>query len=342
MSDKGPPRNKLGITDWAGFKEADADLSGEAQALILVGSLKLPSKQGAERYRAIHEHLFSGHLYDGGQLRTQPSSKLLYEGYAARTHFTAPAKIASELDSVMQDVRQADGLRGLSRIEFSHAAADLFGRLNDVHPFTEGNGRTQQTYMMLLGRDAGHPFDFSAVTQERMYFVSAEFSHGRPEPMRELFDELTDPVRQHQLAKAHRLVETLSQRPALGIGLDTSMVSTCVPGRQYQGLALAADAETCVFYTPPKPHFFVANRADVAGAVAPHSPIPPFIATRSPLQEAHHALDLAERAAPKGQRAAALAQVAKAPFAHSAEMQAAGPARIKAAKVRDIGLVLQR
>ncbi len=44
----------------------------------------------------------------------------------------------------------------VSAQEFSHQAAQLMHHLNDVHPFREGNGRTQRVFLERLGAQAGH------------------------------------------------------------------------------------------------------------------------------------------------------------------------------------------
>ncbi|MER9313731.1 Fic family protein [Mesorhizobium australicum] len=40
------------------------------------------------------------------------------------------------------------------------------GELNAIHPFREGNGRSQLSFMAMLGERAGYPMDFSRVRRE--------------------------------------------------------------------------------------------------------------------------------------------------------------------------------
>lgn len=309
---------------------------------IISGAYKLPRRLDPSRLTAIHGHLFGGHLFDAGQLRTTPLAKLQHVGFAARTNFTPPERIQAELASIFDGLRKADGLRGLSRLEFAEAAADVFGRCNQAHPFTEGNGRTQQTFIRLLAKDAGHPISFDAVTRDRMYQVSSDFSQGRPEGMRDLFDELTCPVRSQQLAQAHGFLKSVQAQT--GLNLDEATLSTCVPGRDYAGgKVLSCGTDTCIFYKLPYIH--VANLADIPGGRAPFgADVAPFKASRSPVQMAHHEIDLAERAAGRGHRAGAIAKLltAHAGGALASPLADAAPQRIKAAKVLDRALVLQR
>jgi cell filamentation protein len=45
----------------------------------------------------------------------------------------------------------------LSREEFAREAANFLSTLNAIHPFREGNGRTQTTLLALVAERARHP-----------------------------------------------------------------------------------------------------------------------------------------------------------------------------------------
>ena len=69
-------------------------------------------------------------------------------------------------------MRNTDFLRGLTRETFAVQAADLMAELNAIHPFREGNGRTQRLFMRELAKGAGHNLDFAVVSKERMLQAS--------------------------------------------------------------------------------------------------------------------------------------------------------------------------
>ena len=58
-------------------------------------------------------------------------------------------------------LRDADLLRGREAEAFAEEAAAFLAYLNAIHPFREGNGRTQLTFTALLAAQAGHPLDVS-------------------------------------------------------------------------------------------------------------------------------------------------------------------------------------
>ena len=54
-------------------------------------------------------------------------------------------------------------MRDLSAEEFAARAADHISELNAIHPFREGNGRTQRAFLFMLGRQAGHEVDMTRI-----------------------------------------------------------------------------------------------------------------------------------------------------------------------------------
>lgn len=54
-------------------------------------------------------------------------------------------------------------LHGLSRENFAAQAGQIIGDVNYVHPFREGNGRTQLHYLKQLAAQAGHAIDLTCL-----------------------------------------------------------------------------------------------------------------------------------------------------------------------------------
>ena len=59
-------------------------------------------------------------------------------------------------------VRRAS-LMVTSPADFVARAAHHISELNAIHPFREGNGRTQRAFLFVLGRQAGHEIDLSKI-----------------------------------------------------------------------------------------------------------------------------------------------------------------------------------
>ncbi len=57
-------------------------------------------------------------------------------------------------------------LRNLEPAAFAAAAAEIMGDINFVHPFREGNGRTQLQYLKKLAMAAGHTIDLARLSPQ--------------------------------------------------------------------------------------------------------------------------------------------------------------------------------
>jgi cell filamentation protein len=104
---------------------------------------------GYEGYKILHHHLFQD-VYDwAGQPRTVDISK---EGsYFCRAEF-----IDSEMENRFRLIREEHWLQHLSQADFAERTAEHLGEINAIHPFREGNGRTQQLFLEILAKQAGH------------------------------------------------------------------------------------------------------------------------------------------------------------------------------------------
>jgi cell filamentation protein len=101
-------------------------------------------------YRAIHRHLFQDVFAWAGKLRTVRMAK-------RHSMFCYPEYIDVEMRKLFHGLSAAKFLSELSAAEFAHQSARFLAQLNAIHPFREGNGRTQLTYLTLLANRAGHP-----------------------------------------------------------------------------------------------------------------------------------------------------------------------------------------
>lgn len=236
--DNGVMKNRLGIFDAEALSEAERDYSALRLTEIKSGIAPIATRGNfdAAHLRAIHRHTFQN-VYEWagttrgdvltleGQREQQPVQ--LIKG---RTSFEEGPKVNAKLDSVFARLAEQDQLRGLSREDFSRQAADVLSDLNQVHPFREGNGRTQREFMTQLAEQAGHPLQFEGVTQQRMTVVSFDAAQGDKESMRRLFDEITDPDRSRVLQRGF---DTLHQR--YGDQVQQVYLTSTTAGETYAG-----------------------------------------------------------------------------------------------------------
>jgi cell filamentation protein len=138
--------------------------------------------------------------------------------------FLSGAEITSALNQVGHDIRNANFLRGLSQEEFAIRAADIMSRINTIHPFREGNGRAQRTFMRELAKQAGHDLDFSVISAYRMILASVGSHEGDLSEMQRLFKDAVIPERRAALA------QVIDNLEASGRSWDELYIAVAEPG----------------------------------------------------------------------------------------------------------------
>jgi cell filamentation protein len=149
-----------------------------------VGARSLqPPPQGAfdpEHYRSLHRHLFQD-VYDwAGVNRTIRTGK-------GGNWFCYPEYIETEMKRLFATLKAPPFVPGSDAETFVTAVANFLSELNVIHPFREGNGRTQLLFVRLLGLRAGHPFRSENIEADAFLHAMILSFHGH---MDALIDEL--------------------------------------------------------------------------------------------------------------------------------------------------------
>lgn len=92
--------------------------------------------------------------------------------------FCYPENIDREMRKLFLDLKHQRYLRGLSVRRFAFAGAHFLATLNAIHPFREGNGRTQMTFFALLADRAGHPLNLDALRPEAFLTAMVRSFHN--------------------------------------------------------------------------------------------------------------------------------------------------------------------
>ena len=143
-------------------------------------------------YQAIHRHLFQD-VYDwAGQSRTVN----IHKGGM----FAAAPFVDREMDRRFRQLYADNHLQGLNRRDFANQAAEHISEINAIHPFREGNGRTQRLFLRNLAHQAGHRLDIARIPREQWMAASVQgFRAQNYQPMAAVITHaLEDRVRQHQ------------------------------------------------------------------------------------------------------------------------------------------------
>ncbi len=172
--------NSTVIKNKANLTNEDDLIEFEAAMTLLRSSEPLPfGHLDFEHYKAVHHHLFQD-VYDwAGQVRTIRISK-------GGSMFCYPEHIDAEISKVFAALEKEHYLIDLDQDAFSHRAAHYIAEINAIHPFREGNGRVQLSYLILLAYNAGHPMDLKKLDESKVIQAMIDSFVGNEKPLAEL------------------------------------------------------------------------------------------------------------------------------------------------------------
>ena len=155
-------KNIPGIRDQSALDEFEAAITKQRADEPLP-----PGRLSVSHYQATHRHLFQDVYSWAGRFRTVRISK---DGSA----FCYPENIEREMRQLFLKLREKRYLQRLTRDAFVTEATAFLSTLNAIHPFREGNGRTQTIFLTLVAAQAGYPFDLDKLDPNA--FLSAMVS----------------------------------------------------------------------------------------------------------------------------------------------------------------------
>lgn len=141
--------NLLGITSAEELENAEADITTAVIATIPIeppmGEFDLAHLQN------IHWELFNTIYSWAGEIRTVEISK-------GSTQFANADMIESAAYSLFRELHAENLLKDLTHNQYIQRLAHYYSEINVLHPFREGNGRTQRTFFSQLVVTAGYHF----------------------------------------------------------------------------------------------------------------------------------------------------------------------------------------
>jgi cell filamentation protein len=169
--------NKLEITNTQDLNEVEAELAALAISHLL--SLASPKEFSTASLINIHREIFFEIYPWAGKFRTVDIAK-------GNTHFEAHENIESRLNSLFASCQSQNYFNGLNKNDFATYVADFFIELNRIHPFREGNGRTQRLLLSQLARNAGYKIAWEGISESAMKEACIAGLEGNPSKMKKI------------------------------------------------------------------------------------------------------------------------------------------------------------
>ena len=178
-------RNKFNIKDSDELSEAERRLSRYRTEELLESPV-----DGAFDFRhlcKIHKYLFQD-IYDwAGEVRTVDIAK--------GNLFCHHLFIADESKRIFTELMKDGYLSGLGIDIFTQKLAYYFAEVNALHPFREGNGRTQREFIRQLAFQNGYLLFYSGIAQDEMISASIESFKRNYAPLEHLLASHLHPLR---------------------------------------------------------------------------------------------------------------------------------------------------
>jgi cell filamentation protein len=169
-SDNDVPSNKVRLTSYADLQRRETPLA--LRRLVELQHKPIPGNFDATHLQAIHRYLFQDVYEWAGEIRSVTISK-------PDAMFPPPQHLKRSLDSLFGELAAERLLKDLSAPVWANRAAYYLGEINAIHPFREGNGRTQREFIRELAWVGGHPLVWADRTLEEMIDASKRSFLGR-------------------------------------------------------------------------------------------------------------------------------------------------------------------
>lgn len=156
--------NKMGIRDMERLMRLEKRLT-MLRILELVDK-PIQGKFDLRHLKSIHRYIFQDVYEWAGEIRKVDIAK--------GNMFCNVKFIESQAEEIFGKLRRENYLGDLNEEEFSVRLAYYFSEINALHPFREGNGRSQREFIRTLAFHNGYVINFARVSREEMLKASED------------------------------------------------------------------------------------------------------------------------------------------------------------------------
>lgn len=172
--------NKFDIRDDKQLSKIEAEIT--LAKISILESSPISEKFDLEYYKSIHRFIFED-LYDwAGEFRKVDISKKC-------TSFCSVEQLETTAKNCFDRLKNNNFFLDLDREEFVDAVVDFYCVTNMLHPFREGNGRTQRIFIEQLIRFNGYDFSFSNIDADDLMIATIQSANGVIDYLKELFSD---------------------------------------------------------------------------------------------------------------------------------------------------------
>ena len=177
--------NKLNIQDEKQLDSVEAHIS--LAKILMLQKNPLQGNFDFEHYKAIHKFIFED-LYDwAGIIRTVNISK-------KGTQFAKADNINSLANACFMRLKNQNYFKNLNKEDFVLNISDFYCVTNYLHPFREGNGRTQRVFLSQLSYNAGYEMNFADIDTDELMIATIHAANGVNTHLRAVLYDIITPI----------------------------------------------------------------------------------------------------------------------------------------------------
>ncbi|MET1249486.1 Fic family protein [Sporolactobacillus sp. STCC-11] len=157
--------NKLDIRDQEKLEQAERRLTHVRLTQLQLNPIN--GQWDLSHLQHIHNYLFQDIYPFCGEIRNESISKGTFT-------FCVPQYIDQQGSVLFKKLRDDHFLKGLVKEVMCKKLAFYFTEINILHPFREGNGRTEREFLRTLAYKNGYTLDWNRIDREELMQASVE------------------------------------------------------------------------------------------------------------------------------------------------------------------------
>lgn len=170
--------NKFGIKDEVILKELETTIT--LNKITEYSLNPLFYSFDVQHYKSIHRYLF-GDIYDwAGEYRTVDMSK-------KGTIFAEAENVENLMSNCFKRLNDKNLFQGLKFDDFIDDFVDFYCVTNMIHPFREGNGRTQRVFLTQFINKNGYDIDFFEIDTDELMIATIQSANGVTDYLKDIF-----------------------------------------------------------------------------------------------------------------------------------------------------------
>ena len=170
--------NKFDIKDEVILKELETTITLNKITEYLLNPLF--DSFDVQHYKNIHRYLF-GDIYNwAGEYRTVDMSK-------KGTIFAEAENVENLMSNCFKRLNDKNLFQGLNFDDFIDDFVDFYCVTNMIHPFREGNGRTQRVFLTQLINKNGYDIDFFEIDTDELLIATIQSANGVTDYLKDIF-----------------------------------------------------------------------------------------------------------------------------------------------------------